>query len=183
MPHKSERQLIDEFLDAMAAAGLRTSDKIIGDGELQRFHVEGDSPRTRNGWYVLHLDGIPAAEFGCWKRGVQATWCGGDREAEMRHRYERENQRLALRIAELEAAGSSGRDEWQPIETAPKDRLIDIWINEKGVGVRWCDCYYDTITDQWRTSRPSGHLLCIPARLVTHWMPLPAQPQSNKGGE
>jgi hypothetical protein len=62
---------------------------------------------------------------------------------------------------------------WQPIETAPKDGLIDIWLSE---GKRWCDCYYDSITDEWRTSRPSGRLVWIKAQYVTHWMPLPAPP-------
>jgi len=64
--------------------------------------------------------------------------------------------------------------EWIPaqIETPPRDRLIDIWINS---GVRWCDCYYDQICDQWRTTRPSGHLICVSARAVTHWrLPPPA---------
>jgi hypothetical protein len=70
-------------------------------------------------------------------------------------------------------------DEWQPTETAPKDALIDIWLYD---GVRWCDCYYDRITDTWRTSRPSGKLLSIPARFVTHWMPRPAAPTTLKKG-
>ncbi|MGL5737153.1 MAG: hypothetical protein ACRCYS_20015, partial [Beijerinckiaceae bacterium] len=37
--------------------------------------------------------------------------------------------------------------QWQPIETAPKDGVIDIWLSD---GVRWCDCYYDRICDEWR---------------------------------
>lgn len=65
-------------------------------------------------------------------------------------------------------------ESWQPIETAPKDRLVDIFItNGQGAswreGVRWCDCYYDRITDQWRTSHPGGYLCWVPARAVTHW--------------
>jgi hypothetical protein len=56
---------------------------------------------------------------------------------------------------------------WQPIETAPKDVLIDIWLSE---GRRWCDCYYDQICDEWRTSRPGGRLVWIKARHVSHWM-------------
>ena len=64
--------------------------------------------------------------------------------------------------------------DWQPIETAPKDELIDIWLAE---GKRWCDCYYDHICDEWRTSRPSGRLVWIKARHVTHWMPPPEPPE------
>jgi len=64
--------------------------------------------------------------------------------------------------------------QWQDIETAPKDDLIDIWLKD---GVRWCDCYYDRICSEWRTSRPSGHLVRINESHVTHWMPLPTPPE------
>ncbi|KVC52514.1 hypothetical protein WS58_03345 [Burkholderia pseudomultivorans] len=63
-----------QFAGAMANAGLRTDDAINADGELHRFHVEGDTKGTRNGWYVLHADGIPAGEFGSWRSGLQSTW-------------------------------------------------------------------------------------------------------------
>jgi len=63
---------------------------------------------------------------------------------------------------------------WHPIETAPKDDRIDIWLS---CGTRWCDCYYDVICDQWRTSRPSGNLLSVKARFVSHWMPIPQSPK------
>jgi putative DNA primase/helicase len=65
----------DEYRKAMAAAGLATNDEIMGDGELHRCHIEGDRPGTRNGWYVLHLDGVPAGSFGSWKLGETRTWC------------------------------------------------------------------------------------------------------------
>jgi hypothetical protein len=70
------------------------------------------------------------------------------------------------------------RDQWQPIETAPKDDLIDIWLSE---GRRWCDCYYDRICDEWRTSRPSGRLVSIKSQHVTHWMPRPTPPALTEG--
>jgi putative DNA primase/helicase len=57
------------FRDAMRANGLNTSDHIIADGKLHRFHVEGDPRNKRNGFYTLHLDEHPAGMFGCWKRG------------------------------------------------------------------------------------------------------------------
>jgi len=69
--------------------------------------------------------------------------------------------------------------EWQDISTAPKDVLIDIWLTE---GRRWCDCYYDSICDEWRTSRPSGKLVWISARYVSHWMHQPAAP-TQEGGQ
>lgn len=69
--------------------------------------------------------------------------------------------------------------DWQPIETAPEGGLVDVWTD--GFGAEPCrvnDCYYDRITGQWRTSRPSGHLTCIPERYCTHWMPVPKAPDA-----
>lgn len=65
-------------------------------------------------------------------------------------------------------------DKWKPIETAPKDTLIDIWLTD---GVRWCDCYFDRICEEWRTSRPSGRLVWIKEKFVTHWMLPPEGPK------
>lgn len=70
--------------------------------------------------------------------------------------------------------------EWQPIDTAPKDDLIDIWLSDGG---RWCDCYYDRICDEWRTSRPSGRLVWVKAQYVTHWMPRPNPPATEPATE
>ncbi len=46
----------------------------IPDGQIQRFHVPGDSAGSRNGWYCLHLDGIACGAFGSWKAGASRTW-------------------------------------------------------------------------------------------------------------
>jgi putative DNA primase/helicase len=64
-----------ELRAAMEAAGLRTNDPIAADGGLHRFHVDGDKPGSRNGWYALYADKVPAAAFGSWKTGEQHTWC------------------------------------------------------------------------------------------------------------
>lgn len=46
----------------------------IPDGAIHRFHVPGDKPGSRNGWYVLYLDGIASGAFGSWKAGIPQTW-------------------------------------------------------------------------------------------------------------
>ncbi len=46
----------------------------IPDGTIQRFHVPGDKPGTKNGWYVLFADRIAAAVFGSWKMGGSQSW-------------------------------------------------------------------------------------------------------------
>jgi hypothetical protein len=71
---------------------------------------------------------------------------------------------------------------WRTIDSAPRDRLIDIWIdNGDGSGVRWCDCSYDTICDQWRVVKPGERVKWIPARFVTHWRPAPPAPEAGDG--
>lgn len=67
-------EIVDQFRAAMRAAGLDTDATIEADGKLHRFRVAGDRRDQRNGWYVLHADGLPAGEFGCWKRGLSETW-------------------------------------------------------------------------------------------------------------
>lgn len=81
-------------------------------------------------------------------------------------------------LSELDRLRSSNEaNGWQPIETAPKDRLIDIWTVGYGAEPhRVSDCYHDRICDEWRTSRPAGHLMCIKAKYVTHWRSIPASP-------
>ncbi|MGR6450977.1 toprim domain-containing protein [Pseudomonas plecoglossicida] len=46
----------------------------VPDGTIHRFHVHGDKPGTRCGWYVLYLDGIASGAFGSWKVGDTHIW-------------------------------------------------------------------------------------------------------------
>lgn len=68
--------VIDRFSQAMREAGIETEAAIQANGQRHRFRVIGDKAGSENGWYVLHLDGVPAGAFGCWKRGVSESWCG-----------------------------------------------------------------------------------------------------------
>lgn len=61
---------MNQFQSAINDAGLGATD-ILSDGEIHRFHVEGDKSGTRNGWYVSYQDG---GAFGSWKTGFQSTW-------------------------------------------------------------------------------------------------------------
>jgi putative DNA primase/helicase len=79
---------INQFRDAIAAAGLTPPDAINGDGAIHRFSTNGKA-RDSSGWYILHLDGVPAGSFGDWRTGLVSNWCGksdttmthGEREA------------------------------------------------------------------------------------------------------
>jgi hypothetical protein len=63
---------VEEFRGAIRRAGL-TPPEIIADGCLHRFPSNG-RPGDDAGWFVLHLDGIPAGCFGDWRTGSSQTW-------------------------------------------------------------------------------------------------------------
>lgn len=105
--------MIEQFRTAMSAAGLDTSAPLVPDGELHRVSVEGDRRGSRNGWYVLHTDGVPAGAFGSWRSGLHETWCArtegmstveraqfGERIEAARKQRDAERQRARERAAE-----------------------------------------------------------------------------------
>ena len=67
------RDAVEQFRDAICAAGLTPPKAIEADGELHRFSSNGKRGDLA-GWYVLHGDGIPAGVFGDWRSGLSETW-------------------------------------------------------------------------------------------------------------
>ena len=65
---------INQFRLAIAAAGLTPPMEIIDDGAIHRFSTSG-KPAHKNGWYVLHADGVAAGAFGDWRGGFTQNWC------------------------------------------------------------------------------------------------------------
>lgn len=66
--------LVLQFANAIESAGLVAPAHINADGQIHRFSSSGK--RNDNaGWYVLHSNGLPAGVFGCWRMGVQQSWC------------------------------------------------------------------------------------------------------------
>ena len=66
--------LIEQFRQGIAAAGLTPPTEIIDDGVIHRFSTNG-KPTHKNGWYMLHTDGIAAGAFGDWREGFTQNWC------------------------------------------------------------------------------------------------------------
>ena len=64
-----------DFIQAIKEAGLEPPDKIVVDGQFNRFSSEG-RPSDKPGWYVLN--DLPncavAGAFGCWRTGVKQSW-------------------------------------------------------------------------------------------------------------
>ena len=120
---------VESFRTAMAASGLRTPDTIVADGNLHRFHVDGDKPRSKNGWYVLHPDSPAAGAYGSWKHDITATWCDRnpdtltpDERAAFARRMDEARKR---RDVDLEMRRQEARDKaaliWAAAPPAPAD--------------------------------------------------------------
>ena len=62
-----------QFTRAMVEAGLTPPLHVKADGQLHRFASNGQRGDDA-GYYVLHLDGLPAGLFGCWRLGLNQSW-------------------------------------------------------------------------------------------------------------
>ena len=62
-------EILQKLLEAMREQGLAPSpgQDLIPDGNLHRYHVDGDKLRTKNGAYQIFLDDHPAAWFKSWR--------------------------------------------------------------------------------------------------------------------
>ena len=152
-----------EFIAAMAAAGLDFSGEIIPDGQLHRIKLNGD--RKPDSWYTLHLDGIAAGSFGCWKRGISETWCARTddtlTEAERADRDRKWGEQQAARIADQRRQNDAARIKAQEILDAasPADDEHP-YLQRKGV-----HAYPGVKVGAWPQRRMDGCLL-IPARAM-----------------
>lgn len=113
---------INEFRSVLERAGI-AAEQVIADGRLHRYWIEGDKAGTRNGWYVLHVDGVPAGAYGSWKHGVSGTWRSGGRITPA--------DRLRIEQAKREAGRERERAQ-QDAETRARwlwDRARPAWVH------------------------------------------------------
>lgn len=112
---------VSEFLRSMSAAGLApVKHAIVADGRLHRFRVEGDKAGRENGWYVLHLDGIPAGAFGSWKTGDYCTWCAkSDNELTQAEREANKKR--------IETAKKARDEELVKVRDAARKKAQSLW--------------------------------------------------------
>jgi putative DNA primase/helicase len=117
---------IEHFRLAIAAAGLDAPDSINADGAIHRFSTNG-KPRDDSGYYVLHTDGIAAGAFGCWRTGLQSSWCAksdnamtdAERDAHRQRSKAMKAQREADLLATQQQASQTAAALWQEAAQAP----------------------------------------------------------------
>lgn len=117
-------EAVSTFIDAMQSAGIRPLEPIahkLAAGQPVRFRAEGDRPGRRNGWAVLHLDGIPAGVFRHYRLGIRSIWRAGsdprtlspaERRAIMAKAHEAEARRKADMRAKQDAAAKQAHALW-----------------------------------------------------------------------
>ncbi|MCI5060689.1 MAG: DUF3631 domain-containing protein [Alphaproteobacteria bacterium] len=114
--------LENSFLKALSETGISTKDKIIPDGKLHRFQVEGDKAGSKNGWYILFSGEISAGAFGCWKRDIKQNWC----EKSNRSLTKAEKIKLSQKIEEAKKLDEIERAN---INKQAKSKAQSIWSN------------------------------------------------------
>lgn len=124
------------FWEAMQATLGPLDSLPVGDGTLHRIHIPGDKSGTLNGWYVLHLDGLPSGAFGSWKTGQTHTWSSRQpvSNTELRLLFDRIEQVKAQRKAEQQQRQHSAMEKAQYLwaKAMPPDPAHP-YLSNKGV--------------------------------------------------
>jgi len=127
-----------DFWRAIRAAGIPAPSSIIADGQVHRFSTNGQAGDD-GGWYVLHLDGIPAGAFGDFRRGLTGKWCPRSQETlTPEERVAHQARLIAIRRVRdeeqrrcHEAAAKRAQDIWRAASPAPAEHP---YLKKKGVG-------------------------------------------------
>jgi hypothetical protein len=132
----------EQFRDAIIAAGLTPPDHIEADGKVHRFASNGKRG-DKAGWYFLHLDGIPAGRFGCWRSGISRDWCADigrklsvGEVAELTHRRRERDVNEAERRHE---AANKAAEIWQSAAPASNDHPYLVLKAVRAHGLRQTD--------------------------------------------
>ena len=153
---------IEHFRLAIAAAGLEAPDSIQADGAIHRFSTNGKRGDD-SGWYSLHTDGIPAGAFGCWREGLQSTWCAKSDIAMTMEEREAHRQRIqadkAKREADLQAsqlqASQAAGALWRQADAVPAHP----YLSSKGVQPHGLRVFVDKLLIPLRDTAGKLHSL------------------------
>jgi putative DNA primase/helicase len=128
----------------MRANGITPPDSIIGDGKRHRFNHE-EVKGKQSGWYTLHLDGIPAGNFGCWRTlpdgmNWSAKSSSAMTEAERQAHHARVTAMKAQREVEAKAHHAEARAQcerlWESSGECPPDHPYVVQKEILPLGVR-----------------------------------------------
>lgn len=145
------REPTEHFRLAIAAAGLEAPETIHADGKIHRFGAQGRRGDD-SGWYLMHLDGIPAGAFGCWREGVTQTWCGKSDSDMSRAEREAHRQRIKAMKAQRDAAQALRQQDAQKTAAAlwqeAASAMAHDYLTRKGIKA------YEVKSDGYRLMIP-----------------------------
>ena len=133
---------LDQFREAITAAGLEAPDVIIDDGVVHRFSPSGKRGGA-SAWYVLHSDSVAAGVFGCWKAGLTSTWCAKSDKAMTPAELAAHRQRVkAMKVqrdadesARLAGEADKARERWRGASSAyGHPYLVRKGVEPHGIG-------------------------------------------------
>ena len=111
----------DEFRSKLIEHGLIPPDGMEGDGKIHRIDRQGKVGK-KDGWYILHLDGIPAGAYGDWRDGQDNwnTFCAVDLKEISAAEYAEHKRRL-------DAARSAREQEARIVREHAAAKADEIW--------------------------------------------------------
>ena len=145
----------------------------IADGGIHRFHVPGDKPGSRNGWYLVFRGEISAACFGSWKTGVTTYWSSrktGDPYAYdlIRQHIDKDRQQREVELLRKQAAAAaSARELWNAADSADPQHPYLVAKGCPPTGLRQCDdwllvpLYHDGEIVSMQRIGPDGYKLFL----------------------
>lgn len=128
---------LNDFHQAISAAGLTPPAGIIGDGQIRRFSSNGKRGDD-SGWYVFHPDDPVAGAFGCFRLSLKQGWCSKSPNTMTPVELESHRKRVEATQAQLEAetirrhqeAAAKAQKLWADAEPASPDHP---YLQGKGV--------------------------------------------------
>lgn len=144
-------EVIEKFSAAMVDAGVIVKDPITADGILHRCHVEGDKRGTKNGAYILHMDGKPSGWFQHFT-GATGKWTLSGK---------REPMSFAMR-AQIEADRRQRQEEQQQRHAEAANKAAFIWNQAKPITTQSEHSYLVAKRIQPHNARLFRNALAIP---------------------
>lgn len=128
----------------MADNGLAIPDRLIPNGHIHRYAVQGDKAGTKNGWYIIFPDDNPTCVFGSWKSDQKIIW--SVKKPQDLSLLERPQYRQRIAQAQQEAeearkglqqeAGVKAKAIWEELLSAPSEHPYLARKHIQPLGVR-----------------------------------------------
>ena len=115
--------VIQQFKKVISENGLTPPEVILTGSKFHHFSTNGKKGDT-SGWYRLHLDGIPAGSFGCYRSGIIKTWCS-------KSRNEMTTEEWASHVRVLESMAKQKEEDAQNKVSKASIEAQEIWSNAK----------------------------------------------------